>query len=438
MTAAAPPQAVGPFSGLAVLWMLVVGVVSALLFLVLTAYAPDLRDGSDGGSHALSKSAVGFAGLARLLSDEGVPTVVSRSPHPEREGRAKLLILTPSLMNDPQGLNAFRGPGVELIVLPKWATLPDPAHPGWVRQAGLAPAAMIDSRLLHAVDGADHVVRGVGRSRPAFTTTPAFVSAGSIIPSDEIDSLQTIAGPHEGWVSAVQNQDGQTVLIKKVNNNVYAGQRLAIRKSGREVYVLSDPDLLNNQGLAQLANAQGASLLINALRGGGLAYQGGHLPVVFDLTLAGFSRTRSVLGLAFEPPFLAATLCALAAAGLMGLHAAARFGAPLRATPAFAFGKKALADNSAALVRLVRREHRMGRGYAALTRALTAAAVGAPRDLDDDQLDALLDRRGRTEHASAAFTQLEREAREARDVAGLMLAARKLYHWRLEMTRERR
>jgi len=310
---------------------------------------------------------------------------------------------------------ALAGSDTELIVLPKWATAPDQNHPGWVMNLDLDPSELIDSQLLHAFDGGDHIERRGGKTRADLRTTSVYFQPGARIPAGEVDRLQTIVGPDQGWLGVVESEPGHAVLIKKAD---------------QQLFILSDPDLLNNQGLAQLANARGASLLINVLRG--------KQPVFFDLTLAGFTRARSLLALAFEPPFLAATLCAIAAAGLMGLHAVARFGAPLRPAPTFALGKRALADNSAALVRLVRREHRMGAGYAALTRALAARAVGAPRDLDDDQMDALLDRLGRAKRVDLAFSDLEREAREARDVADLMAAARKLHQWRLEMTHERR
>jgi len=403
--------------------MVAVGVVSALLFLVLTAYAPQLRNESNGDAHAMSRSAIGYAGLVKLLGDEGVVTLVSRNPRPEPTGRPSLMVLTPRLGSDPKSMARLAGSGVELIVLPKWAGIPDPAHPGWVAQTEPFPEALISGQLLNAFDGGDHLERRAGPTRPVFRTAPGFFAAGSIIPAGRIDSLQTIVGPDQGWVASVTLDETHAVLI---------------RKRDQEVYILSDPDLLNNQGLAQLDNARGASALISALRGGRLTPGAGRLPVVFDLTLAGFARTRSLLALAFEPPFLAATLCAVAAASLMGLHAAARFGAPLRPAPAFAMGKRALADHSAALIRLVHREHRMGAGYAALTRTLAAQAVGAPRDLDEDQMDALLDRLGRTVGTASAFSDLEREARTARDVAGLMQAAHRLYHWRLEMMHERR
>ena len=416
MTAAQISRGGGPFSALAVLWMVVVGCLSALLFLVLTAYAPQLRGESDGGAHAMSRSAVGFAGLVKLLGDENVPVIVSRNPRPTPADRSRLLILTPGPGTDPKAMAPLAGSDVELIVLPKWIGVPDRSHPGWVLRAEGAPDATLAQQVLNGFDAGDHIERRSGKTRPRLSTTSVFFQAGANVPAGEIDNLQTIAGPDPGWLGVLETDRGHAVLI---------------RKADQPIFILSDPDLLNNQGLAQLANARGASLLFNALRGG-------NLPVVFDLTLAGFSRSRSLLGLAFEPPFLAATLCAIAAAALMGLHAAARFGAPLRASPKFALGKRALADNSAALIRLVQREHRMGAGYAALTRSLAAQAVGAPRDLNDDQMDALLDRLGHVKHTRASFSELERDAREARDVAGLMRAAGALHQWRLEMVHERR
>ena len=49
----------------------------------------------------------------------------------------------------------------------------------------------------------------------------------------------------------------------------------------------------------------------------------------------------------------------------------------------------------------------------------------------------LLDRLGRRRNTTDAFGQIAREARLARDDAALMRAARKLFQWRQEMTRER-
>src|SRR3546814_17547683 len=61
--------------------MLVIGVIGFVGALVLGAYAPDLRQADNGGEHALSRSAVGFAGIVRLASATG------RNPHIIRRHR---------------------------------------------------------------------------------------------------------------------------------------------------------------------------------------------------------------------------------------------------------------------------------------------------------------------------------------------------------------
>src|SRR5690606_32511523 len=88
-TAASP----GAFTRRAVITMVVLGALSFCAFIVLSAYAPDLRSGSDGRSHALSKSAVGFAGAAALLRARELPVVIRRGR--DREGNDGLLVVTP-------------------------------------------------------------------------------------------------------------------------------------------------------------------------------------------------------------------------------------------------------------------------------------------------------------------------------------------------------
>jgi hypothetical protein len=197
-----------------------------------------------------------------------------------------------------------------------------------------------------------------------------------------------------------------------------------------DIYLLAEPDLLNTYGLRSLVGARAALALLAAAR------PSAHSAVFFDVTLNGYQRERSLWKLAFQPPFLAATLCAFAAAILMGVHAAVRFGAPAAEDRAFGLGKRALADNQAALIRMAKREHRMAPAYAGLVRDRVARAVGAGSITDEAALEALLDRLGatRVEHP---FSTLMSESRQVADPAGLMRLARRLHQWKLEMTRER-
>jgi len=110
---------------------------------VLSAYAPDLKGGDDGGPHALSRSAIGFAGLVRLLQAEDVPVLISRDGPGRRDPNWGLLVLTPEETTKPSEIFDFTtAAGPALVVLPKWETTPDQLNSGWVRSAGLInPAA---------------------------------------------------------------------------------------------------------------------------------------------------------------------------------------------------------------------------------------------------------------------------------------------------------
>jgi hypothetical protein len=132
-----------------------------------------------------------------------------------------------------------------------------------------------------------------------------------------------------------------------------------------------------------------------------------------------------------EPPWLAATLIAVAAALLMGVHALARFGQPRRAGRAFALGARALVDNAADLARMARKEHELAPAYAALTRAQIVRQSGA--HTEEGWLDELARRRG-----AASPAELAAEAQAAKSRDDLLAVAQKIYEWRGEMTRERR
>src|SRR5690606_4482042 len=122
-------------------------------------------------------------------------------------------------------------------------------------------------------------------------------------------------------------------------------------------YVLADPDLISTHGLKTLNGARPAAALVSIVRPE-------RSSVVFDLTLHGLQRARNVLRLMLEAPLLGMTLALAALAALAGFQAAVRFGRARDAGRVIALGKRGLADNTAALVRLARREHHMAARYA--------------------------------------------------------------------------
>ncbi len=399
----------GPFSLRTVLVLVLVGVFSFSALAVLSAYAPELRSGDDGAGHALSRSAVGFAGAVRLFNETGRRTAMSRGPLGQEDADS-LLVLTPGAQHDAEAVAEVAHQGTRLVVLPKWAAFGDPQRRGWVRSAGVIPPSRVAAILPGEGKTRPLIARREGAVRPRLSRPDGETIGGTL---GEIRQLQTISGP--GWIPVLVDETGAAVLAMHAESGVY---------------VLAEPDLLNTHGISDLATAATAVRIPSLIwRGEG--------PILFDLTLHGLQRQRSVLRLALEPPLLGATLCLLAAALLTAFQAGVRFGGPRAAGRVFAHGKRALADNTAGLVRLARREHRMAAPYALLIRAAVARAVAAPRNLSSEELEAFLDRLAESMGTQDRYAALAGQARSARTARDLMRVARNLYRWRLEMTRGR-
>lgn len=396
------------FSPVTMIVLLLVGVVSLAGLGILSAYAPELRSGNNGGGHALSRAATGFGGLPILLRDLGEPVGFDRGG-PADLPRDSLLVLTPDVSTNPKTVDQLLQHAPSLIVLPKWAAAPMPGHRGWTRTVGahspsdtlgvLPPSLLKGLRLKERKGWAQIVLR-----RPSGATF-----GGPM----RIENLRTLSGP--GWIPVVVDEQGEAVLL--MNQKAF-------------VYVLADPDLVSTHALKSLTGARTALALINILKDA-------ETPVVFDLTIHGFQRSRHLLRLLLEPPMLGMTLALAALAAFAGLQAAVRFGPARETGRAIALGKRALAENTASLVRMARREHHMAAPYAQLVRAAVARAIGAPRTLTDEALDGFLDRVSRLMGANDTYSALAEQARAAKTPGDLMRVAGALYRWNQELTRAR-
>ena len=385
----------GPFRARTVALLIAIGLIGFVGMLVVGAYAPDLRSGRNGGGHALSNGATGYAGLVALAEATG------RSPRIVRDKRLldvpELVVLTPETgfvdMSEALGQRTDKP---TLVILPKWSTTPDRDTTGWVNIAGLAGRENAEGVLAPA----DKLKVAIGRSSGRPLVPQVAREYGMRFPAPR--PLQTFAGV--GVEPLVTDRDGRVVL----------GQL-----GSRPVYVLSDPDLLDNRGMASAVGARAALELLDYLQPNDAD------AVYFDVTLNGLGHSSSPLKLAFSPPFLAMTLAIAAALLLVGIQAVARFG-PARIRPrAIAFGKAALVDNAAALVRRAGREATLGSRYVQVIRERAIRAFGVPARLRDAAIDHYLDRlRGR-----GRFTDLAAAAAQAQDRRALVDAAQALHGW---------
>ena len=411
------------FSPKVVLGMILAGVFAFSALVVLSTYAPDLRSGDDGRAHALSKSAVGYGGMVQLLRNMGEPVLVARRPSGD-DGPALAVLAPVTGVSREAYLDAVLTPATTLLVLPKWRGGPDTFHKGWI--SAPEPMAADDLKSLLETIKLSDAVMTIDKDTAVhrLTGVPGGAMAGLVLETGPIRNLRTVAKP--GLVPILTDERGRIVL----------GQR---GKAGD--YVLADPDLLNTMGLKDARTARAGVRILQTLRDEAAEYQENQT-IAFDVTLNGFARSRNVLKLAFEPPFVGATLCLVAAALLMGLHAVARFRAVRRGERILALGKAALIDNSAGLIRMAGREPAMAPRYAELQRAAAIKALGGetrggPRR-EGQALTDFLDRQGERFGAADSASGLDEQTRAVRSLGDLMKVAGKWHQWRLEMTRERR
>jgi hypothetical protein len=390
-----------PFNPRVILALVGAALLTFAVFMVLLAYAPNLSKGRDGRAHSLSVSAVGYAGLIKLLRETGHnPRLIRNRDELDTED---LLVAAVEPNTKPEAVRALldaRGPRTTLLILPKWAAMPHQQRAGWVYRMGPLPAAVVEAGLKELDD-----VR-VGRSpRHAALAKGTDLLAGFSAPLPE--TLQTISG---NKIAPVLAGPGNSSIIGHLGDYQH--------------YILADADLVSNHGLKDPATAKAALDLIAMLST--TDAEG----VAFDLTLNGFASSQNGLRMAFEPPFLALTVALVAAALLAGLHGLFRFGPEAREQRAIAFGKAALVENSAGLFRIARREHKTGRVYAELIRDSAAQATAA-HGLRGEVLDAYLDRLGGDQRPP--FTRLASDAGRAGNRHELLAAARTLFQWKKDI-----
>ncbi|MEY4270464.1 MAG: hypothetical protein RLZZ58_1680 [Pseudomonadota bacterium] len=418
MSAADTSQS-GGFSPRLMLALIGGGIVFFFLFWGLIAFGPNLANGNNGGGHALSRGAPGFAGIADLAERMGLESQIRRNVptsdinfNADGDAIASLLILTPAPNTAPEKVAELikaHGDQPVLVVLPKWTAMPDGKKPGWVMEGAsyAASAAMLPEDYFGKAKMASGAVKNAQRrvAELAGRPVPLFVPAGAV----------RIEG--EG--------------IEPIANHPQGGAVLALSVSHDQLYVLAEPDLLNNLALADDERARGAVTLLDAL-----AEETGAESLVWDVTLNGFGSSESLIRFAFTPPFAAITV-ALIAAGLLALWQSwFRFGPALRARRAIAMSKQALITNSADMIVQAGRELDAADGYAHHLRDVIAAGLHAPLGLRGTALDRWIDRF--TPEGRETFSALGSRMVYARNKDEMLSLARALSDWRKDVLRDNR
>ena len=411
-----------PFDPRVIGAIVVVGVIGFIAMWTLIALGPQLAAGNDGQGHAMSRGVAGYAGIVDYAerADMWVDVrreVVEAEPLGDDEG-STLLVLTPDHSTDPEEIaDLIKAHGDEpvLLVLPKWRTSPHATRKGW---SGGGFAVSPPPKLLSKA----YLGGGIGAPRIAALTQPAslalFASGyrrGTItLPAGNWQRLDPGRGINKAMITLPQSNDA-----------------LLLRSNSGQVYVLADPDLINNFAFASRDSARAALTILDLVAEDSDA--GG---VAFDVTLNGLGGGSGFLRLAFVPPFIGITACLIAAMLFALWQAAARFGparVPARAIP---ISKLALIESSAELVTQTQREADGAGAWLRGQREALARALHAPPQLTDAALDEWLDRRRPAQDGRDNFSALARRLLLARNTTELLGIARALHGIRKDLLRE--
>ncbi|WP_305097247.1 DUF4350 domain-containing protein [Croceibacterium aestuarii] len=386
-----------PFDPRVVLAVVAVGAATFLLFLYALGAGWTGGDRATGSGHAASKALNGYAALYALLDRRGYDVSMSRNRGTlDADG---LLVLTPPHFIEAKGLAELlakrRLQGPTLLIMPKWfgfdarrfsaakdaprgwVIVSNPESPPWAGKIGL-PELDLELRK-----------EPKWRARGANGAMPAPGAVQTI----EAPAISALVRGSDGRVLAAYREDGGDYRALREWSDATSRNPAALERARQRdrpivtldaaptqgsdpaedywpLVVVADPDLLNNSGMADPDRARLAVDLVEA------TIDGYDLPVVFDLTLAGLGSQQNLLTLAFEPPFLAATLTLLLAALVIGWRSFVRFGPPRQGGRELAGGKAQLARDGALLIERGRRFALVGAPYAALVARRIGRALG--------------------------------------------------------------
>ncbi|MCA9321722.1 MAG: DUF4350 domain-containing protein [Salinibacterium sp.] len=341
--------------------VLPVVIVAGLAFFA-ALIGPFLTEGRDPSSFrpdVYSTSALGHHALRAFLVELGYEVRVDRRPPNASSRHRSLLVLAEPHASTPAEMERLvrqvESAHHVLVVLPKWRGQGRRlGNRSWVESVSIDPTSAL--ALLDALElEAELEIGGEGDA--------------DWVPWDESPE-PSLGDP----VQALLGDDLEPFL--ETRHGLIVGERSSAWN--HKLWVVSDPDLLNNHGLARGENAEIVASLFKVMAGD----QG--FDVVFDETTHGHEVGRGVWSQLLSFPLVILLFQGLLLLGFLAWSAAGAFGARIEDPLKTSIGRRALVDNTAELLRFGGHTEYTLTRYCRDQIDLVAQAYHVSRDSEDD------------------------------------------------------
>ncbi len=292
------------------------------------------------GSTTFSTSALGHSAMLELLRELKLPVDVYRYSSGALAQRfyGNLLILAEpgASLSLTAAVKGASDAGAVLIVLPKRAP------------AGFANGNRITASEIFSADRVEDVLRGtIDGWHIVRPETPASfdIDALNVTPTIKQPQLLTKdtkardAKPDAKTKPPKTKQSPITPIVSS-KDGILLGEFYSGKK---KIWILSDPDVIANHGLANGDNAAFVVRLLEKLTPDGKR-------ILFDETIHGFSLPPTLWLALFQPPWIAVTLAFLALTTTLGFAALNRYGAAVELPTELKPGKQLLIENTAGVL----------------------------------------------------------------------------------------
>jgi len=406
-------------------WISLTAVVSFVTALLLMAFGGDLSESAIAGPSYFSSSALGHRALGQFLEESGLTVRVRRSRRVLRgsSGDAVFLLEPGTAEAAGQGdylkaLTALRSSVPLILVLPKWKGEPLETRDGlWVERVSLLDEGVVGS-VLEKLAPESGVRAGLTRTishspqgYPCETAWGETLEAELIAPQflEPSPDLEPIVSTPAG------------VLAGRLRNGP---------SDSRTLYVIADPDLLNNHGLARRDNAA----IVLRLLEKSLAARA----VTFDEVIHGLGRETPFLAETLRFPLNLIVLHGLLLFSLILWAAGSSFGKPLPIPPRLMAGRRGLIENTAQLLGCRGHVRESAARYFEEVLEDVARHYQEARELSREKMLAevqrLSDSRGRSVDLASLRESLKpsRQSRRSLEAKSVEIA-QVLHRWRQEM-----